>query len=306
MLPARNRASAIALFFVCFAAVFALPGAASAERPLATVNGTAITRLEAIERQRIAAAFEREEIDLKAALERAIDDRLKYAEAGRLGYRIEEPMVDQRLAEYARAAGGAQRLDSQLRSAGLSELALRRKIRADFAWELVLRAAARNIRRLRNAEITAAIGSAQEEGRTLVTDFDLQPIVFIVPQGADPARQMRRALAARKSFSGCRAGTSKLRGSVDVAIKLPYRRSSSEMSPETVAFLRKTPVGRLSEPYATGEGLEMMAVCGLKDRQDITAVRDRIDREASDRALQAEGKRVIERMRARADIVYLR
>jgi peptidyl-prolyl cis-trans isomerase SurA len=278
-----------------------------AETAVAIVNGSSITLSDVRQRERIAAVLERQKLNRRQATDAIINDRLKIQEALRLGYRISDDIVADSFGRLARNNGGVQNFSEGLRKSGISEPAIKSKLKADIAWDAVLRAGARNQRGVSNAEIEAALAQKKAEGQTLVYDYQLQQVVFIVPGGSgDGSKQMAEARAARKAFSGCKAGFEVLRGTVDVAIKAPFTRSSSEMPAELAALLAKTPIGALTEPFATGEGIEMITVCARKERQDLASARSKIEQEATGRATQARATRLLEELRAKAAIEYRR
>ncbi len=299
-----GRLVPIAGLLGALAAGIAAPSA-HAEAPLASIDGTQFTGADAAQRQRISEAVERRRLSPREALDELINDRLKVLEAGRLGFRMTDAIVDDAYARAARGNGGVIAFGQKLRKAGISENAFKAKLRADMAWEVVMRSASRTTGRLSNAEITAALNQKAAEGATRVTDYDLQSVVFIVPGGGGSgAPQMAKARAARKQFSGCKTGFDALRGTVDVAVKPPFGRSSTDLSEQTVKMLNATPIDQLTEPFGSPEGIEMIAVCGKRERQDFAAARDKIEQEANGKALQARSATLLQELRAKADIKY--
>jgi peptidyl-prolyl cis-trans isomerase SurA len=275
--------------------------------PLATVNGAPLNSTDVQQRQKIGSLMQRVNLNRRQALESLIDDRLKVQEARRQGYNVDDRMVDESFGRLAQGNGGVAAFTQNLRRVGINDTALKSKLRADLSWELVMRSAARDVTRLSSAEIAATLNQKQAEGQTIVTDFDLQSVVFIVPGGSGSgAREIAKARAARKTFTGCDNGFSALRGTLDVAVKPPVTRSSSDLPAEFLAFLNKTPVGKLTEPFPSPEGIEMVAVCGRRDRQDLAAARERIDQEASGKALEARAGAMLAELRKKAVIEYRR
>jgi peptidyl-prolyl cis-trans isomerase SurA len=302
------RAKLLLIFSLCFGLIVpVIENQVCAETAVALVNGTALTLSEVRQRERIGAVLERQKLNRQQATDAVIDDRLKIQEALRLGYRINDDIVQDSFERLARGNGGLQNFKEGLRKSGISETAIKNKLKADIAWDAVLRAGARNQKGVSNAEIDAALAQKKAEGQTLVYDYQLQQVVFIVPGGSgDGTKQAAQARAVRKAFSGCKSGFAALRGTVDVAVKAPFTRSSSEMSAELAALLSKTAIGALTEPFATGEGIEMIAVCARKERQDLASARSKIEQEAAGKATQARAASLLEELRAKASIEYRR
>jgi peptidyl-prolyl cis-trans isomerase SurA len=299
------RSISAALLALAVLAGLAMP--VWAERAVATVDGRTITQAEVRERSRLIQIFDRRRPSARQALDELINDRLKIQEAARRGIRVPASMVEESIGRLARSNGGPSAFAQNLRSSNLDEGALRRKLEANIAWDGVMRAAARDAGRLSKAELEAALSRKQAEGGTTVSDYDLQSVVFVVPAGSGGgAREMAKARAARKAFSGCETGFAALRGLVDVAVKPAFSRSSADLPAETVKLLNATGIGKLSEPFATGEGIEMIAVCGKRDRQDLAAAREQIERESASKAIASQSEALLKDLRARAEITYNR
>jgi peptidyl-prolyl cis-trans isomerase SurA len=89
----------------------------------------------------------------------------------------------------------------------------------------------------------------------------------------------------------------------DTAIRPAMTRSAATLSPQFVAIVEKTPVGRLTPPQRSADGIEMLAVCdkssGGTDGPAAQAIRE----ELLARRLSAVGEKLYEPLRKRAIIV---
>ncbi len=129
-----------------------LAGAASvpaqAQNAIATVNGVPITNFDVAQRIRIVQLIEGRRMDQRTAIQELIDDKVKLLEARRVGYRVTEDGVEVEYNRLAKSGGrDIKTFDAALRQAGVEPANLRDKIRADLAWQVLLRDQARRVHR---------------------------------------------------------------------------------------------------------------------------------------------------------------
>ncbi len=122
----------------------AADGAATPFRPVAVVNGSAITGFDLAQRAEIMVAlgFPAEDRNAlrNAALERLIEDRLKLQEAERLGISPTPEQIEAGVVELARNAGAEpNELLALLSAQGVSQQALEDLVAAEAVWRDVVR-----------------------------------------------------------------------------------------------------------------------------------------------------------------------
>jgi peptidyl-prolyl cis-trans isomerase SurA len=273
---------------------------------LALVNSNPITGLDVAQRIRIAQLTERRRLDQRTALQELIDDQVKLIQARKLGYRLTEEGVE---AEYTRIARTGGRTTAQfeeaLRQAGVNPNSLRDKLRADLAWQVVLRDQARRGTQLSAAEIDAAVAEAQAKQRAVI-DYQLQSVIFVVPRGSSPGERERAANAARARFTGCENGFEDLRTMKDVAVRPPAYRSTEQMSEQLVKVLANTPVGKLTPAFRSDQGIEMVAVCERKPREGNAMIRQEVTGQLTERRVTENARAYLQELRKSVDIRLLR
>lgn len=285
----------------------ALPAAnapAQAQSVVALVNGSPVTSFDIEQRIRIAALTERRRLDRKTAMRELVDDKVKLIEARRVGYRVTDEGVETEFLKMAKGNGQNEREFSEnLKKAGIQPNALRDKIRADLAWVVLLRDQARRGSQVTNSELESAI---EEKRRTTgtVVEYTMRQVVFIVPQGGSVGARQQAANAARGQFDSCETGFDGLRKLKDVAVRGVIVRTSEDLSKPLLALLDKTPVGKLTPPSVTSQGVEMVALCGKKERTNPSAVRSEIAVNLSEKKITANAKNYIEELRKKVDIKY--
>lgn len=300
-----RRPALAAVILALLLATFALaPGAARAQAVLATVNNTPITSFDVDQRIRLAGIVDRRKLDRKSALRELVDDQVKMIEARRIGFRVTEEGVQAEMSKLARANRQSDsEFENTVRRFGVEPRALRDKIRADIIWSTLLRDRARRGSHVSNAELESEVAARRKDARPSV-EFELRSILFIVPRGAAPGAAERAAAAFRARFSSCETGFDQIADQKDVAVRQTIFRNSDDLSKPLVALLDKTPIGKMTPPSRSAEGIEMIAVCGRKERDNTANLRQSVAAEISERKITENTRGYIEELRKKADIRY--
>lgn len=257
---------------------------AGAQTVLAFVNGEPVTSHDVSQRMRLMQALANTRLSQKQALELLIDDRLKILEARRIGYRLKDDNIEDRMSTIATQNNQTlPEFVANLSRAGIDTQAYKLKLRADYSWELALS---------HKGKAAAATGAPNEvreayeaklrEGGAKVTDYVVHTIIFVVPRsGGAVAQREREAQAARAAFTSCETGIDDLRKIRDVAIRAPVKRSSDQLPKQLSKIFDDTPVGRLTQPFRTAQGIELYAVCEKIERVDQSSLRSTAEREVA-------------------------
>lgn len=300
----RKLAACTAFAATLVAAGLATQSPAQAQSVVALVNNQPVTSFDIEQRIRIASMVERRRLDRKSALNELIDDHVKLIEARRVGYRITDEGVE---AEYIKFAKGNRQTEREfsdnLRKVGLQPNALRAKIRADQAWTVLLRDRQRKGSNVTSSELESAVEDRRSKEGT-VTEYTLRQVVFIVPRGTAPGARLAAANAARSRFTSCETGFDALRALPDVALRAPVVRNSNDISKALKQVLDKTPVDRMTAPTASSEGVELVAVCGKKERESSSAQRSNVAAELAEKKVTENAKAYIAELRKKVDIKF--
>jgi peptidyl-prolyl cis-trans isomerase SurA len=279
---------------------------ATAQRLVARVNGANITSFDVTQRIKLEALISHARLSQKQALDTVIDDKLKVLEGRRMGYKVTDNDIDNELNRIAKNNNQTKdQLEAGLRQRGVDPIALRDKLAAELVWGAIVPYRARSLSPS-NETINAEIAARVAKGEARVSDYGLNQVIFVVP-GASPAvaaQRQRDAEAARKRFNGCESGLEMLRHLRDVAVKPPVYRSSTDLPKEMADLLVKTPTGQLSKPYRTAQGIEMIAVCERKERNDQSAIRKEVEDELSKKRSGNLADSILKELRAKAQIKH--
>ena len=135
----------------------------------------------------------------------------------------------------------------------------------------------------------------------------MQPIVLIVPRGSSPtAIELRRkdAETLRARVQTCDEANSFFKSMQNAAIREAVTKTSADIPAALRQVLDSTPIGHLTPPEVTKQGVEMVALCGRKpttvDTPQKKAIRDKMFAEK----FEAKSKAYLEQIRKAAMIEY--
>ena len=125
----------------------------------------------------------------------------------------------------------------------------------------------------------------------------MQPIVLIVPRGSPPAvieSRRKEAEALRERVQTCEEANSYFKSMQNAAIRETVTKTSADLPGPLRELLDKTPIGHLTPPEITKQGVEMVALCGRKP----TTVDTPKKREIREKLYRREVRKEVERLSA--------
>ncbi len=257
-------------------AAISLPAAVISEPALAqssikvVVNGSAITSYDISNRTRFLKLISRGRAGQTQAVEELINEQLKFQEAKRRNVTASDADVDRAYAGIARNAKLTPgKLTAALKQQGVNPDTLKTRIRADLVWGKLVRADARTAVNVTEQEVIKALGQDGGEEAptdTEISEYTLQPILFVVPKKASNnyrAQRKREAESFRNRITSCDQTLSLAKGLRDVAIK-PVRRANEQELGELAEEIAATSVGKATRPRTSPSGWELFAVCTKK------------------------------------------
>lgn len=290
----------------CLAAITVSAAPAEAQQIVARVNGVPITEVDVAQRMRLSQVSGSKAPNRKAIIDELIDEQLKLQTAHRYRIDIPESEVEQVVAGMAgRMRATPEQFAKVLGSAGISINALKRKLRADIAWNGIVRGKFQSRLQVREKDIFMA-AKAQGKEQVASYDYSLRPILLVVPRGAGASvmeARRREAEGLRTRFTNCEDGLRLARGLRDVAIREPVTRSSSDLSAKLREVLDNTAVGRLTPPDVTQTGIEVFAVCSKTPSKGVITGAERDVREKLfGERFDAEAAKYLRQLRRQAAI----
>jgi peptidyl-prolyl cis-trans isomerase SurA len=296
----RGAALACLGMTVVTAAMLAAPAPARAQIA-AVVNGQPITNHDIAQRTRLIQISTRKSPSRKEVLDELIDEKLKLNVAKRYQLDITESDVNSAYAGIAqRMSLSPAQFTQVLRNAGISEEAFKSRVRADLAWNQIIRGKFQASLHVREKDIIAALDKKNDGKGATVYQYTLRPIIFVAPGGSGQRRGEAESLRAK--FQNCEQGLAAARGLREVVVRPPVYRSSADFAPAVRAILDKTPVGKLTPPEVTAQGVEVFAVCDKKELAGEIVGKREVREEMVSEQFQAQSKRYLQELRRNAMI----
>jgi peptidyl-prolyl cis-trans isomerase SurA len=278
---------------------------ARAQVIVATVNGDPITDIDLDERMKLLRVLH-QPASRDAALESMIDDQLKLDQTAEFKIKASDAEIGQQISkDAAKMKVAPQALFEELQSAGISESHFKDHFAAEFQFLLLVQAYNKGVE-ASETEVRAEL--AKDGGKAAAgTDYKIRQVIFTVfASSATPAEieeHLKAAEQLRTRFTDCDSGVPLAQSMEDVAVKDPLTRNSLQISDTLKDLLDKTPVGHLTPPQRTSDGIEMIAVCSKNASDDDTALRDSISQKLLDAEMEADAARRLKEMRSYAVVV---
>jgi len=279
------------------------------QQVVALVNGEPITSFDVEQRGKLIQISSHKTPSRQEILDELVNDKLKLREAKRWGVEITNDEADAQFAGMARRQGlNAEQFTKQIGGLGIAPETLKARIRADTAWNRLVRGRFQSSFQFGEKDILSAMEQRKgDEKDQIGYEYRLRPIVFIVPKGSAPAvveARRKDAEAFRARFQTCEEAVASARGMKDVAVRNAVTRMSADLAPALRTLLENTPVGRLTAPESTAEGLQLFALCDRKQTTEETPIKRQVREEMFNASFENRTKRYLEELRRSAMIEY--
>jgi peptidyl-prolyl cis-trans isomerase SurA len=190
-------------------------------------------------------------------------------------------------------------------ASGVSVDSLKARIHADFVWTQIIRGKFRAALQVGEGEVAVKLqGVPNQKQEPTDYEYSLRPILLLVPRGAGASAieaRKREADNLRARFQSCNEGLRLAMGLPDVAVRETIRRLASDLGQQQRDALNNTPVGRLTPPDVSMQGVELFAVCDKKEAKGGESVAKREAREAVyQERYQALSKKYLKELRSQA------
>ena len=136
-----------------------------------------------------------------------------------------------------------------------------------MVWTSLVRGRFKESLQVGEKDVAAAAKEGGEQTQTEAFEYQMQPIILIVPKGAAPAAielRKKEAEALRERVQTCEAANSYFKSMQNAAIRDVVTKTSADLPGPLRELLDKTPIGHLTAPEITKQGVEMVALCGRK------------------------------------------
>jgi len=238
----------------------------SAQTVAVMVNGEPITNYDIEQRTKLNFLTTHQQMSRDTIINELINDKVKIKEAKRYGVDPGVSDIDDAYTSMStRMRITPDQLTKTLEAQGVRPETLKFRLKADMVWTSLVRGRYKESLQVGEKDVAAAAG--EEAMQTEAFEYKLQPIVLIVPRGsAATATELRKkeAESLRERVQTCEQANAFFKAMQNAAIRDTVTKTSADLPVPLRELLDKTPIGHLTPPEVTKQGVEMVALCDRK------------------------------------------
>src|ERR1700722_6176799 len=276
------------------------------------VNGEPITNFDIEQRSKLTTLSTHKPSDRKQVIDELIDEKVKIREGTKFGIEPSASDIDQTYAAMsARMRISADQLTKTLESQGIRPDTLKSRMRADMVWTNLVRGRFKESLQISEKDVAAATAAVEVKGDekpdTQSFEYKMQPIVLIVPRGSDAATvetKRKEAEALRSRIQTCDEANAFFKSMPNAAIQGSVTKTSADIPPSLRELLDGTPIGHLTPPEVTKQGVEMVALCARNPTTVDTPKKKEIRDKMFAEKYEAKSKAYLREVRGSAMIEY--
>lgn len=289
----------------------ASPSPARAQQVVVMVNGEPITNFDVEQRSKLLMLSTHKQPDRKDVINELIDEKVKIREGKKFSIDPSASDVDQ---SYAAMSGRMHltpdQLTKSLESQGIRVDTLRERIKADMVWSNLVRGRYKESLQVGEKAVEEKVkeeGVEQTPDNTQGFEYKMQPVVLVVPRGSSQEvidSRKKEAEALRARIQTCAEANAFFKTMQNAAIRETVVKTSADLPPSLREILDKTPVGHLTPPEITRQGVEMVALCAKEPTKVDTPKKREIRDKIFNQKYEAKSKAYLQQVRASAMIEY--
>jgi peptidyl-prolyl cis-trans isomerase SurA len=296
----------------CIIALVLTAGVASvhAQSIVVMVNGDPITDFDIEQRTKLDFLSTHKQSSRQDVIKELIDEKVKIKEGKKFGVEPSSSDIDQSFAGMSsRMRITPDQLAKSLESQGIRADTLKARIRAEMVWTSLVRGRYKEQLQVGEKDVNEAVqakgAAADQQGQAF--EYKMQPIVLIVAKGAAPsafeARQ-KEAESLRSRVQTCQDANNYFKSMQNAAIREIVVKTSADIPPNLRKVLDDTPIGHLTPPEVTKQGVEMVALCARNPTTVDTPQKRAVREEMYNKKYEATSKRYLDEVRRAAMIEY--
>ncbi len=282
---------------------------ARAQNIVVMVNGEPITDFDIEQRSKLDLLTTQKSPPRQDVINELIDDKVKIKEGKKYGV---DPGVSDIEQSYS---GMAQRmrispdqLTKSLEVKGVRPETLKSRMRAEMVWTSLVRGRFKEKLRVGEKDVAAAVQA--ENGEKLQIEgfeYKMQPIVLIVPRGSPQASieaRQKEAEGYRSRVTSCDEANSLFRATPNATIRETVTKTTADIPEPLRKVLDDTPIGHLTPPEVTRQGIEMVVLCSRKPTMIDTPKKREIQEKMYQAKYEKTSKAYLDEIRKAAMIEY--
>jgi peptidyl-prolyl cis-trans isomerase SurA len=288
----------------------ATPSPARAQQVVVMVNGEPITNFDIEQRSKLTMLSTHKMPERQDVINELIDEKVKIREGKKFSIDPSANDIDQ---SYAAMSGRMRitpdQLTKTLEAQGIRAETLKARIRADMVWSNLVRGRYKESLQIGEKEVAAAAQESGDEKATETQGFEykMQPVVLVVPRGSGPdvtEARKKEAEALRTRIQTCAEANAFFKSMQNAAIRETVVKTSADMPAALREILDNTPIGHLTPPEITKQGVEMVVLCARDPTKMDTPKKREIRDKMYSAKYEAKSKSYLQDVRRAAMIEY--
>ena len=236
-----------------------------------------------------------------------IDEKVKIKEAKKFGVDPSFTDIEEAYGQMSsRMRITPDQLTKSLEAQGIRPDTLKRRIKADMVWTSLVRGRYKESLQVGEKDVAEVAKSEGDDAQqTDAFEYKMQPIVLIVPRGSAPAAieaRQKEAEALRARVQTCDEANAFFKSMQNAAIRDTVIRTSADIPQVLRELLDKTPIGHLTPPEVTKQGVEMVALCARNPTKIDTPKKKEIRDKMFVQKYEAKSKSYLQEVRRAAMI----
>ena len=295
----------------CAAALVLMAGGSplQAQTVAVMVNGEPITNYDIEQRAKLNFLTTRKPQPRQETINELIDEKVKVKEGKKFGVEPTSTDVDQSYAQMGtRMRMSGDQLSKTLEGQGIRPDTLKARLKAEIVWTSLVRGRFKGSLQVGEKDVAAAAQAAgNEKVETEAFEYQLQPVVLVVPKGSAPSlfeTRRKEAEALRTRVQTCEEANALFKSMQNATIRSVVTKTSADLPQVLRELLDKTPIGNLTAPEQTKQGIEMVALCGRKPTTVDTPKKREIRDKMFVEKYEAKSKSYLQEVRKAAMIEY--
>jgi peptidyl-prolyl cis-trans isomerase SurA len=306
--PHRRLWSLIAGCAIVFGLLTSGASPVSAQSVAVMVNGEPITNYDIDQRSKLTFLTTHQQVPRQDVINELINEKVKIKEAKRFGVDPTSSEIDEAYgAMGTRMRITPDQLTKTLEAQGIRADTLKARLKAEMVWTSLVRGRFKESLQVGEKEVTALAQEGGEAVQAEAFEYKMQPIVLIVPRGSAPtAIELRKkeAESLRERVQTCEQANAYFKSMQNAAIRDSVTKTSADLPPPLRELLDKTPIGHLTPPEITKQGVEMVALCDRKPTKIDSPKKREIRDKMYQQKFEKKSKEYLDDIRKAAMIEY--
>ena len=291
----------------------ALPGAvtpAEAQTVAVMVNGEPITDLDIEQRAKLDFISTHKQPTHQEVIDELINEHVKIKEAKKFGVDPSSADIDDAYNQMSqRMRITSDQLSASLEKQGVRPETLKAKIKADLVWGSLVRGRYKEKLQVGERDVEQAVKAEGGDDAKQADAFEyrMRPVVLIVPKGSPQSTMELRqkdAETLRGRIETCDQANQYFKSMPNAAIRDTIIKTSADIPAPLRKILDDTPIGHLTPPEVTKQGIEMVALCGRKPTTIDTPKRKEMRDKMYQKKYEATSNSYLAEIRKTAMIEY--